>query len=110
MLERNIYPGIVPPLLVLIGFFYGLFSKRVGKPTPTTRRGSRGGLATIIFYAVVLVISFVLALGPSLTRVFPLYKLCYEYVPYYNFSRTPGRTMTFAFLSISILAAFGAKC
>ena len=98
-IEKYIYPGIAPLLLVFIGFFSGLIR---GK-TNYRKLGIK------ILYTVVLIISFVLALGSNLNHIVPLYKFCYEYVPYYNFSRTPGRIMMLGFLSISILAGFGIK-
>ncbi len=106
-IEKYIYPGIVPLLLVIAGLFYGFFKGRVGKPGH--RPAGYGELAVRIFYGIVLLVSLVLALGPSLDNIFPIYRFCHKYVPYYNFSRTPGRIMVLAFLSISILAGFGAK-
>ncbi len=98
-IEKYIYPGIVPLLLLFVGFFSGL----------TKEKTNYRKLATKILYAIALLISLILALGPSLNHILPLYKLCHEYFPYYNFSRTPGRIMVLAFLSISILAGFGAR-
>ncbi len=100
MIEKYIYPGMATLLLVFVGFFSGLFKGKIDYRK----------LATNIFYTAILLISFILALGPSLSHTLPLYKLCYKYVPYFNFSRTPGRIMVLAFLSMSILAGFGIRC
>jgi|GEM_PF-959682 len=111
-IEKYIYPGIVPLLLVIACFCSGILTKKAGThpaEKPGRRSAGYGETAAKIFYGIVLLASLVLALGPSLDNIFPVYRLCHKYVPYYNFSRTPGRIMVLAFLSISILAGFGAK-
>jgi hypothetical protein len=95
--EKYIYLGIFPLLLAFFGFFSNLFGRGVKKEKWWTN----------LFYGVILFTTFILSLGPSLDNIFPLHRLCYEYIPYFNFPRVPGRIIVLSFLSLSLLAGFG---
>lgn len=61
------------------------------------------------FFMLVMLVSYILAIGPSLTNSIPLYKLLYTYLPFFNFPRATGRMVIVTFLAISILAGYGLK-
>ncbi|MDH4184718.1 MAG: hypothetical protein OEV92_10875 [Nitrospinota bacterium] len=58
-----------------------------------------------IFFLLVFAGTYILAFGTSLNDSFPLYKLFYEYFPYFNLSRSPTKIMVIVILCLSALTA-----
>jgi hypothetical protein len=101
--EREMYPGVFAVLLAAVGLFGA--SRVVGS------RLGRG------FFAAIVVIGFVLSLGPTFhwdsyglgdTGVsLPWYRWLYQYVPGFDAVRVPHRFVLLAMLGIGALAGFG---
>ena len=98
--EKFIYLGIVP--LLLVGYLlYRLWVQR--RDEPAAARAGRTFLP--LFYLAVLIISYLLTLGPNL-RTVPLYFLFYKVVPFFNFPRVTARIIVLSFLALAVLAGF----
>ncbi|MDQ3704905.1 MAG: hypothetical protein M3437_06740 [Chloroflexota bacterium] len=101
--EREMYPGVFAVTLALIGLF---------AMSGAVRQGLGRG-----FFAAIVVIGFVLSLGPTFhwdsyglgdTGVsLPWYRWLYEYVPGFDAVRVPHRFVLLAMLGIGALAGFG---
>jgi hypothetical protein len=83
--ERRLFPGILPPLLALVGLLL------VPPAIPA------------IAYLVGLVLAFELSLGAHGV----LYPLLYEYVGVFRALRAPARASVFCLLFLGVLAAYG---
>ena len=83
--ERRLFPGILPPLLALVGLLL------VPPATPA------------IAYLVGLVLAFELSLGAHGV----LYPLLYEHVGVFRALRAPARASVFCLLFLGVLAAYG---
>lgn len=101
--ENFIYLGIIPLLLTAFSFRFCFLRN--------ARETDKGYYKEvfIVFYFLVFLATTLLSLGPSMDRIFPLYRLAYKFVPYFNYPRASARIIVFAFLSLSILAGFGIK-
>lgn len=103
-LEKNIYAGwplIILCLLALLAAFIKLFSSLLPE------RGFLEQLREniLIFYAsCLLVFTALISLGTTIQ--FPLYRACYKFVPYFNFSRSPSRFFVFSFFCAALLSAW----
>lgn len=93
--ERAIYVGILPGLLALLGL------ARSGE-------GTGSGAARAI-YGAALVLALILALGPSLDPSLPLYRLLYDYLPYFNYPRSPARLMIVGFVALGVLVGYALR-
>ena len=101
--EREMYPGVIAVLLALVGLS--------ATYRAAWKRPSRG------FFAALVVIGFVLSLGPTFhwdsyglgdTGVsLPWYGWLYDYVPGFDAVRVPHRFVLLAMLGIGALAGFG---
>ncbi len=101
--EREMYPGVFAVTLALMGLFA---ASRV------VRKGLGRG-----FFAAIVVIGFVLSLGPTFhwnsyglgdTGVsLPWYRWLYEHVPGFDAVRVPHRFVLLAMLGIAVLAGLG---
>ncbi len=83
--ERHLFPGILPPLLALVGLLL----------VPPT--------IPAIAYLIGLVLAFELSLGAHGL----LYPLLYEYVGVFRGLRAPARASAFFLLFLGVLAAYG---
>lgn len=102
--ERLLFPGLLLPALVLLGF-----AARVRGVAPAeVRRGRR-------VFGLVLVVAFVLSLGPYLvfwginTRIPMPYLLLYYVVPMWSAMRVPARFAFLVMLGVVPLSALGAQ-
>ena len=100
--EKNIYLGMVSLVLVFLGLSFS-FCRPANNTDQYEEKINR------LFFAGGLGISALLALGPSLSDFFPLYDVCYKFIPYFNYPRVPGRIIVISFLCLSILAGYGVK-
>ncbi|MEA3369402.1 MAG: hypothetical protein U9Q24_03505, partial [Candidatus Ratteibacteria bacterium] len=100
--EKNIYLGMVSLALAFLGFIFS--SCRSASSTNQYEEKINR-----LFFAGGLLISAILALGPSLNDFFPLYNFCYKFIPYFNYPRVPGRIIAISFLCLSVLAGNGVK-
>jgi hypothetical protein len=94
--EGFVYPGLFSILLL------GALLAQMIRP------GSRlksPDLFWAVFFWAALLISYVLAFGPFLDPVFPVYKFLFTYLPYFNFPRSPGRILVLSFLCQGFLCA-----
>jgi hypothetical protein len=97
--ERQLFPGLVALSLALFAFWKGV---------------DRSGSKTIRLYAAIGVLGFLLSLGPEPSffgsRLGPVgpYLAFSRVVPGMNGLRAPARSSILVFLSLSVLAAFGA--
>jgi len=96
--ERYVYLGIIPFLLTVFGAFTQILKKQSIKQKVIPA-----------FYTLAFIVSFILSLGTTLNNIFPIYKFCYKYVPYFNYPRVPGRMVIISFLAMSVLAAYAVK-
>ncbi len=88
MTQSSEYMGIITILLALIGIWYN----------------RRNGL--VISLSILLILTFLLAFG----RHFPiLYKLLFDYLPYFSKFRSPAMILTLTAFIFIILATFGLK-
>jgi hypothetical protein len=83
--ERHLFPGILPPLLALVGLLL----------VPPT--------IPAIAYLIGLALAFELSLGANGL----LYPLLYEYVGVFRGLRAPARASAFCLLFLGVLAAYG---
>ena len=100
--EKNIYLGIFSLFLVFLGLIFS-FCRPAHNTNQYEEKINR------LFFAGGLLISALLALGPSLSDFFPLYTVCYRFIPYFNYPRVPGRIIAISFLCLSVLAGYGVK-
>ena len=84
--ERRLFPGVLPPLLALVGLLL---------VAPTTRT---------IAYLIGLIVAFELSLG----MYGELYPLLYDHVSLFRGLRAPARAAVFCLLFLGLLAAQGA--
>jgi len=59
------------------------------------------------FYAGIIGVMGLLCLGPTKEKFLSLYQLLYNYLPYFSFSRLPGRMVVFVALAAALLIALG---
>ena len=83
--ERHLFPGLLPPLLALVGLLL----------VPPT--------IPAITYLIGLALAFELSLGANGL----LYPLLYEYVGVFRGLRAPARASAFVLLFLGVLAAYG---
>ena len=96
--ESFIYPGLVSAALWL--FLLGTFFFR---PFSWDRRNQ----FRFWFFTFVLVTSYAIAFGPYFDPILPVYRLLYNYVPFFKYPRDPARIIFLSFLCWGIIAAFG---
>jgi len=95
--EGHIYPGLIP--LFLVGLLaLALWRKGARLDPPFQLRA--------LFFFGLLLISFCLALGPSLHPILPLYKFLFDHFPFFGYPRSSGRIIVITMLCLSILSAF----
>ena len=95
--EQVVYLGLVT--LVLAGA--GLLLLALG------RRG-QGLRAPAALWAGLGMLAALLCLGPNLPQL-PLYNWLYDYMPFFNYPRVPGRLVIFAVLFLGLLAGWTLK-
>ena len=95
--EGHIYPGLIPLLLLAI-LAIALWRKSAQLDPPFLLRAH--------FFFGLLLISFCLALGPSLHPILPLYKFLFDHFPFFDYPRSSGRIIVITVLCLSILSAF----
>jgi hypothetical protein len=100
-LEKELFPGIIAPLLAAFALYAALF-----RPQPLTRWAGA--------YGLIVLVGFVLSLGPLvrlwgavLTRHGP-YDWLQHVVPGMGGMRVPSRFVVVAITGLSVLAGFGA--
>ena len=96
--ESFIYPGLVSAALWF--FLLGTFFFR---PFSWDRRNQ----FRFWFFSVVLVTSYAIAFGPHFDPVLPVYRLLYNYVPFFKYPRDPARIIFLSFLCWGVITAFG---
>lgn len=99
--EKNIYLSLSVLIIVALGMVAGLARRLIGQSGVDVEFKSDEA-----FFGAVLVISAILALGASIDRYLPVYRFFYSYVPFFNYTRTPGRIVVFAHLSLALLVGF----
>ncbi|MCB2190865.1 MAG: hypothetical protein KQI62_04825 [Deltaproteobacteria bacterium] len=95
--EQVVYLGLVT--LILAGA--GLLLLALG------RRG-QGLRAPVALWAGLGTLAALLCLGPNLPQL-PLYAWLYEYMPFFNYPRVPGRLVIFAVLFLGLLGGWTLK-
>ncbi|MCF8121354.1 MAG: hypothetical protein K9K34_02990 [Desulfarculaceae bacterium] len=95
--EQVVYLGLVT--LVLAGA--GLVLLALG-------RRDQGLRAPAALWAVLGLLAALLCLGPNLPQL-PLYNWLYEYMPFFNYPRVPGRLVIFAVLFLGLLGGWTIK-
>jgi hypothetical protein len=120
--ERTLFPGLLPPLLALIGI-WGLtpsFGQNAPRPRsgPLPPRHTEGSGADGVpgdrgYYVLLAAFAFLLSLGPrlqvggkELELTLP-YGLLYSYVPGFNAFRCPARFDVLVMLGLAVLAGHG---
>jgi hypothetical protein len=102
--ERLLFPGLLLPALVLLGFF----ARPRDVAAPEARRVRR-------LFGLVLAVAFVLSLGPYLmfwgvnTRIPMPYLLLYYVVPTWSAMRVPARFAFLVLVAVVPLSALGAQ-
>jgi hypothetical protein len=94
--EEVAYLGILPLLLAILALA-AWWQKR--------RRQERGTLPLVPFFAVLALLSLLLALGDGT----PLYPLLFRYVPGFGLFQAPARLMIGYALGMALLAGIGAE-
>jgi hypothetical protein len=89
--ERFVFLGWGLIILAILGMI-PLFKNKVKKP-------GHVALAGVMAFGAIL-----LTLGPTLTH-FPLYQTLYQYFPFFNYPRAPGRFVMVGFIFLCLLAA-----
>lgn len=92
-IEKNIYLGLVPFFLAMMG----LFLKRIE------------GRRDIIFFGSVFIISLILSFGPNLEPYIHLYNILYNHLPFFNYPRVAGRMITITVIMMAILSGYSLK-
>ncbi|MEI7749544.1 MAG: hypothetical protein WCJ25_00915 [Candidatus Moraniibacteriota bacterium] len=92
-------------VMVAIAYFgYGIWKKRV------VEYGERAYRQDLIFWALVTVVFYVLALGASFSigkfTVYLPYYLIFRFVPFFENIRTTGRIFVFSMLGAAMLSAY----
>ncbi len=103
MAERFIYLGVIPLFL----YFFILF-RLISRPD-SSFVGQRGSIPIISFFTLSMLFCYLLSIGPSLTKSFPLYLFLYKYFPFFNYPRASGRMMIIVFLILSVLVGYSVK-
>ncbi|MBI1884467.1 MAG: hypothetical protein HYS08_09735 [Chlamydiae bacterium] len=96
-MESLLYPGVVPILLFVLGFFIytRYFRKKIS---------SRDKIIFAVI-ACLFILTYLLSLGSTL----PLYNLFYTNVPHFDYIRVPSRILYLSFFLLSLLASYGFK-
>lgn len=97
--EKYIYLGIPTTVLALIFVIY-VFRKIAKSPINKIR-----DYFPWIFYIILFIGSVILALGPN--SFIPIYKICYKFIPFFSYPRSPARWIVFSILAVSILSSKG---
>lgn len=93
--ESAAYIGCLPALAALVTLLRYPLLRRRAQPPP--------GTALIPFFGVVLLVSFVFALGKNT----PIYVLLFRYVPTFNLFQAPTRWLLWFVFGAAVLAAVG---
>jgi hypothetical protein len=98
------YAGVATLVLAVVGAACGLrFAFCAFRPSPSHDDVEPGDRFPIPFFAFLVPLAFVLAMG----RYTPLYRLLYRYVPAFDQVRVPARLILLADLGLAALAAYG---
>jgi hypothetical protein len=89
--EKFVFIGWTVTVLAALGIAL-LFRRRPPKPDQLALAGVSAFLGTT------------LSLGPKLT-IFPLYQVLYQFVPFFNYPRVPGRFLFIGIIFLCLLAA-----
>lgn len=98
----NVYIGLVPGVLLLGSLLYvcgTVFSKQ------SIQTFSKESLHLFRFYSAIAVFSIVLALGLAFEHL-SLYKLFFEYFPFFNYPRVSDRIITMGLFSLAIIIGY----
>jgi len=90
---KNIYIGVLPFLLSLVGIFI---------TKGRTRRDTS-------FFGTVFLVSMLLSFGPNLDPYIHLYTFLYDHLPFFNYPRVAGRMITITIVMAAILSGYSIK-
>jgi hypothetical protein len=96
--EGFIYPGWVPAVLLLF-----LLVEMFLAPAAW----SRANRWRFWFFSGILILSYAIALGAYFDPVLPVYRVLYNYFPFFKYPRDPARIIFLCFLCWGIVVAFG---
>ena len=103
LMERYLYPGLVPAAAVLMALW--LLLQRLSDPTREPAETDRDGTRLAAFFFFILAISYILSLGLGL-RHLSLYQFFFFHFPYFNYPRVPGRMMIVVAFSLAVMAGY----
>jgi hypothetical protein len=107
--EDALYLGLLPLLLALSALVGWLFKRpaycKGGEPSGGEAGKLSPRLEAIPFLLVLMVVSFVLALGKNT----PLFPWLYRHVPTFDMFQAPTRFAVWASFALALLAGFGAQ-
>jgi len=66
-------------------------------------RGNSNNPGKLALAGVMAFLAVILTVGPTLTY-FPLYQILYQYIPFFNYPRVPGRFVMVGFIFLGLLA------
>ena len=102
--ERRVFPGLIPPMMAILGVTAGLFSPNIGRRSLRT--------ATVVLIALGI-IAVLFSLGPNWKRhevvsdIELPYRLLFEHLPVFRAIRVVARFSLLAHFSIAVLAGIG---
>lgn len=97
----SVFIGLLPAIFALVFLGY-LLGKMLRSQNPWS--GQRPTLVLLVFWAVVLLVSYALAMGLSLGNR-SLYILFFEYVPFFNVPRVSDRIVSVSIFVLACIAA-----
>jgi hypothetical protein len=117
--EGDLFPGIIPWALAAVGLA-AVIARRKGPPAPSAKTAIPGRLPRfprftyppVRFYGLLLVVSFLLCLGPVIQvngwKIFyGPYLILYKWVPGFEGLRAPARMVIMLHLAVSVLGGWG---
>ena len=96
--EGFIYPGLIPAVLLLF-----LLAEMFLAPAVW----GRANRWRLWFFSGILILSYAIALGAYFDPVLPVYRVMYNYFPFFKYPRDPARIIFLSFLCWGIIVAFG---
>jgi hypothetical protein len=96
--EGFIYPGLIPAILLLF-----LLVEMFLAPAAW----GRANRWRFLFFSGMLILSYAIALGAYFAPVLPVYRVLYDYFPFFKYPRDPARIIFLCFLCWGIVVAFG---
>ncbi|HXV98284.1 MAG TPA: YfhO family protein [Anaerolineae bacterium] len=104
--EDHAYLGILPFLLALVAIWnYGVRRAWGERVTPAEESGTTRTWQVVPFFAALVPISLILALGWNT----PIYLWVFDFVPGFGFFQAPARLLIWYTLAVAVLAGVGAQ-